>query len=111
MASNRLLASVAAMIWTVTVAVSATASVGCASGAYAWLPITKHTAAQRLGHNDAADNVCCFMQVDYAGDLTRTPKLSAWWLSRHFFKPGAAAVMSAEDGIPADAHTDTDAAV
>lgn len=32
------------------------------------------------------------VQVDYAGGLTRIPKMSAWWLSQHFFKPGAAGV-------------------
>jgi hypothetical protein len=31
------------------------------------------------------------LQVDYANNLIRYPKMSAWWLSQHFFKPGAAA--------------------
>jgi hypothetical protein len=27
--------------------------------------------------------------VDYSAGLQRYPKMSAWWLSQHFFKPGA----------------------
>jgi len=38
---------------------------------------------------------CAVVQVDYAAGLTRVPKMSAWWLSQHFFKPGAPALQKA----------------